>query len=128
LFISPFSTGKTHDFTLFKNLFKSIDFKGLNLWVDLGFLGIKKFSKAPKIQIPHKASKNHPLSIEQKAENCILSSIRVVIENTIAMLKRYFILRIQNRMKLKNKLDDAVEICANLWNFKRKFKTENINH
>lgn len=113
---------------MFKSQFIPFSFTKLKVWVDLGFLGIKKIISASSIEIPHKASKHHPLSQKQKAENCILSTTRVIIENVIAMLKRYFILRIENRMRLKHKLDEAVEICASLWNFKRKCKLIKTTH
>jgi hypothetical protein len=120
--------GKIHDFTIFKNIFTNIDFSTLNLYVDLGFLGIKKTIKYDKLFIPHKASKNHPLDENQKKENSTLSSIRVAVENAIAKLKSFFILRIENRMRIKTKLDDAFVICSALANFKtKKYKPLKIN-
>ena len=112
--------GKTHDFTIFKALFSGMDFSALNVHVDLGFLGIKKQVTFSDISIPHKASKHHPLSEEQKKENSTLAAIRVVVEHAIAKLKAFFILRIENRMKDKEKLSDAFGICALLANFKNK--------
>ena len=70
--------------------------------------------------MPHKSRKNAPLSLEQKEENTALSRIRVVVENSIAKMKSFFVLRIENRMKMKAKLDEAFEICAALANFKTK--------
>lgn len=59
-----------------------------------------------------------PLSEQQKAENTALSRLRVVIENTIAKAKSFFVLRIDNRMKNKLRLDEAMELCVGLANFK----------
>jgi len=87
--------------------------------VDLVFLGIEKYCPASNLAIPYKKAKNEKLSEEEKKENSILSSFRVRVENSIAMLKRYFILRIENRMHEEEKLDQAVELCALLWNFKK---------
>jgi len=70
--------------------------------------------------LPHKASKNKPLTAEQKNENTAQARIRIVVENAIAKIKSFFIFRIENRMKRKEKLDDAFEICASLVNFKAK--------
>jgi hypothetical protein len=120
LFVSPMYDGKTHDFAIFKNIFTNIDFSALNLYVDLGFLGIKKTIKYNELFIPHKASKNHPLNDDQKKENSTLSSVRVAVENAIAKLKSFFILRIENRMRINTKLDDAFIICSALANFKTK--------
>jgi DDE superfamily endonuclease len=88
----------------------------------LGFLGIAKCIKSKQIFIPHKKKKNQELSEEQKNENCMLARFRVGVENTIAMIKRFFILRIENRMHPKEKLDSAVELCACAWNFHKKYK------
>jgi hypothetical protein len=60
------------------------------------------------------------LTEEQKRENRILAALRVVVENAIAKLKAFFILRIENRMKRKEKLADAFDICTLLVNFKNK--------
>ena len=94
--------------------------KALKLHVDLGFLGIKKKVTFSDIFIPHKASKNHPLTQEQKCENTKLAALRIVVENAIAKLKAFFILRIENRMRHKDKLADAFHICTLLANFKNK--------
>ena len=40
LFISAMYNGKTHDFSIFKEIFTN--FSNLKVYVDLGFLGIKK--------------------------------------------------------------------------------------
>lgn len=72
------------------------------------------------IYLPHKATKNKLLTEEQKAENTAQARIRIVVENAIAKLKSFFIFRVENRMKIKQKLDSAFEICASLANFKNK--------
>lgn len=73
---------------------------------------------AGKVNIPHKKPPKKQLTAARKAENTVLARVRVVVENTIAKMKSYFILRIENRMKKKIYLDDAVELCAALANFK----------
>jgi len=126
-FLSAMFEGSIHDFTLFKTSFGQGSFKAVSLHVDLGFLGIENYSQEAKINIPHKKPKNKKLSQAQKEDNRTLSSFRVSVENTIAMIKRYFILRIENRMHINKKLDSAVEICSLLWNFKKKCKSLIIN-
>lgn len=118
LFISAMYDGKTHDFSIFKEIFTDFDFSKLKVYVDLGFLGIKKKIKFDELFIPHKGSKKKPLSEAQKDENCNISRIRVGIENALAKIKSFFILRIENRMKIKEKLNDAIEICSLISNFK----------
>lgn len=121
MFLGKLFSGKIHDFTMFKDTLKQYDFSALETMVDLGFLGIKKVLSTSKIIIPNKGSKNHQLTQQQKDENVIISRLRVPVENAIGGVKRYFILSIKNRMKLEYKFDDAMEICTNLWNFKKSF-------
>lgn len=61
-----------------------------------------------------------PLTSSQRFVNKALASVRVRVEHAIAKLKTFFILRIENRMKQKNKLDEALSICVGLANFKIK--------
>lgn len=101
---------------MFKDSLGHLNFSKLRVWVDLGFLGIKKQIKSLALLIPHKSTKNHPLSVDQKKENQFISSQRVVVEHSISGLKRQFMLRIKNRMRIKDKLDDFVDLSSNLWN------------
>lgn len=112
------------DFTLFKKELAHLDFSRKQVWVDLGFVGIKNFIQEERVHIPHKKSRNKLLTQAQKDENKALSRVRVIVENAIAALKRYYILRHESRIKLRNKLSEAVELCAALWNFKRGFTTQ----
>lgn len=68
--------------------------------------------------MPHKKPPKRELSTQEKAENVVLSRLRVVIENAFAKLKSFFVLRIENRMRNKQRLDEAIELCAGLANFK----------
>ena len=105
---------------MFKDLFANFDFSPFRLHVDSGFQGIAKQVQSEQIFIPHKARKKTPLTQEQKDENTALSRLRVSVENAIAKIKSFFILRIENRMRKKAKLDDAMELCVALANFKTK--------
>ena len=118
LFISKAYSGRRHDFAIFKDIFTNIDLRAYRLHVDASLVGIQKAAHCDYVWIPYKARKNQPLTKVQKAINGAFSSVRVVVENTIAKLKAFFILRIENRMRIKQKLDDAVQICAALANFK----------
>lgn len=120
LFASAAYPGHVHDFTIFKEVFANLDFSAFQIFVDLGFLGIRKHVRGDVIYLPHKTTKKRPLTAEQKAENTAQAKIRVVVENAIAKIKSFFICRVENRMKLKGKLDDAFEICSSLANFKSK--------
>jgi hypothetical protein len=127
LYIGNLYLGATVDFAMLKKELKNFNYQQLKVWVDLGFIGIKKNVANAQIQIGHKRKKNTALTEEQKLENQAISKISIVVAHAIGGLKRYYILRNENRMKKpeeNSKLDTAVEICAALWNFKRGFTTK----
>ena len=82
-----------------------------------------KTYRSKHVQLPHKKprkSKKNPvthLSDEQKAENRVLSQIRVFVENAIGGMKRYYILVHRFRNHKTGFEDDVIGICAGLWNF-----------
>ena len=120
LWISKSYSGRTHDFIIFKEIFATIDLRKYRLHVDAGFTGIKKVKECGYVFIPYKASKNHPLTPFERAANQALAHYRVAVENVIAGLKAFFVLRIENRMRKKEKLTQAFALCAELAHFKRK--------
>ena len=81
-------------------------------------MGVQKSVQTSSVHIPHKKPLSALLTDQQKAENVALFGLRVVIENTFAKIKSFFILRIENRMKNKQRLDEAMELCTELSNFK----------
>lgn len=114
---TPYS-GSTHDFTIFKHVFQHIQLRNHRLHVDAGFSGITSFLSCKFVFIPFKASANRPLTTVQLALNQLLAQERVVVENALARVKAFFVLRIENRMRHKQKLADAFQLCAALANFK----------
>ena len=95
---TAFSSGKTHDFKLFSNSRLAMATKTKCL-ADSGYLGIAKLHA--NSQIPHKKSKRHPLTKEQKQENRQLSRERFLVEHVIRSIKIFRILaeRYRNRRK-----------------------------
>ncbi len=93
-----FANGKQHDFKLFKDS-RIKTAKETMVLADTGYLGIKKIIS--NSQIPHKRSKKHPLTKEEKEENREISSKRVLCENVIGSVKRFRVLseRYRNRRK-----------------------------
>ena len=93
-----FSAGKMHDFKLFvrSRIALSPQTKCL---ADSGYRGLGKHH--PNSQIPHKKSKHHPLTREQKAQNRQLARERLVVEHIFRSLKVFRILseRYRNRRK-----------------------------
>ena len=130
LYIGNLYFGGKVDWTIFKKELLSFNFEQIKIWVDLGFVGIKKLLQNGEIFIPHKRRKNTELTAFQKFENQQLAKQRVVVEHAIGGMKRHYILRHENRMKKPHesvKLDAVSEICAALWNFRKSFKVKSTN-
>ncbi len=95
---TAFSAGKTHDFKLFKRSRTAL-LPQTKCLADSGYLGLAKHHA--NSQTPHKSSKLHPLTGEQKAENRQLARERFVAEHIIRSLKIFRILseRYRNRRR-----------------------------
>lgn len=89
----------------------------VGVWVDLGFVGIVKDYPCLQVVIPHKSSKNHPLTPEQKAENRVVSAFRIRVEHTIAGIKRLRCLTDAYRNKGTVLADKFMLIACGLWNY-----------
>jgi hypothetical protein len=87
------------------------------VWVDLGFLGIAKDYPCLQVVIPHKSSKHHPLTPEQKAENRVISAFRIRVEHTIGGIKRFRCLTDAYRNKGTVLADKFMFIACGLWNY-----------
>jgi hypothetical protein len=80
-------------------------------------------SRGERIDIPPKTPRqrkkhpNPPLSEAQKAAHTALSPVRIFIEHAIGGMKRSNILVQVFRNRKADCEDDAVGICAGLWNF-----------
>jgi hypothetical protein len=115
LYLSSTKAGKTHDKKISDktNLISRIP-KDVCIWADTGFQGIQKQHK--NILMPTKKSKGKFLTNKQKEENKTISSIRIIVENAIAGIKRYNCL--SHAFRNKNGSDDMMmNICSGLWNF-----------
>jgi hypothetical protein len=118
-------SGHHHDSIMLKQEFPpELDwFADINVRVDLGYLGVKSDYHGDRIDIPTKKprkSQKNPqpqLSDEQKAAHTALSRVRIFIEHAIGGMKRYNILVHVFRNRKADFEDDAVGICAGLWNF-----------
>jgi hypothetical protein len=109
--------GSVHDFKIFKQskAWKHQIIQNANSELDLGFSGVKKYLK--KAIIPHKKSKKHPLTKEQKRENKKLSSSRIKIENINREIKIFRICKETRRHKQK-KHNLFWNLIAGVVNFK----------
>jgi hypothetical protein len=95
---TSFGEGRKHDFRLFKESKVHIHLE-IKTFEDSGYQGIQKLHA--NSEIPKKRTKKNPLSKEDKKKNRELSKIRVLVENVIALLKRFKIIagKYRNRRK-----------------------------
>src|SRR5262245_35774046 len=98
-------------------------FADIHVRVDLGYLGMQSDYRGAQMEIPtrkppkSKKNPNAQLSDEQQAANTALSRVRIFIEHAIGGMKRYNILVHVFRNRKADFEDDAMGICAGLWNF-----------
>jgi hypothetical protein len=113
-YLSPGKRGARHDKSLAeqRQIVPNIP-PEVTILADSGFQGIRH----PGICLPLKATKKCPLSEEQRQWNRMLASIRVVVEHSIAGMKRYNAVAGIYRNRLP-KTDDRFNVLAvGLWNY-----------
>jgi hypothetical protein len=93
-------------------------FSDLSVRLDLGFFGFEKDYKCKQVYLPNKKPKKQELTPEQKTENTLLARERIVVEHSIAGLKRYRILSDRLRMHDLDLYNQVLGVCAGLWNFR----------
>ncbi len=115
LIVTPTKAGKKHDKSIFdkSDLSEKIP-KDIGVWVDLGFKGIENNLN---VAIPHKKPRKSKLTDEQKADNKIISSIRVIGENAIGGIKRMRCVSDVCRNKRDDLKDDFILISSAIWNY-----------
>ena len=115
-YMSKTKSGRRHDKRIAD---KEYIFNGIPpdvaVWIDTGFQGAQK--QHGNVVMPAKATKNNPLTMEQKENNRIISSIRVVSEHAVGGFKRFRATTDIYRNKLPNMDDLMIEVSIGLWNF-----------
>lgn len=115
LYLTPTKSGRRHD----KRLADKFGIMAaipdhVSTWTDTGFQGIQK--QHSHVIMPTKRSKRHPFTEADKANNRLISSIRVVSEHAIGGMKRFKAASDVYRNKLVNMDDLMNRLCAGLWN------------
>ena len=129
LFLGLTTMGAVHDYFLLKEELnwyhiKDTYFDCIELFVDLGYLGIADDFVIQKLNIPIKKprkSKNNPdpqLTDEQKDHNKTVSKTRVRIEHAIGSMKIFNIMAHIYRNHKQGFEDISAGICAALHNLK----------
>lgn len=108
-------SGRRHDKKLADkvSLFEHIPEK-VAVWVDTGFQGILK--QHSNTCIPKKHTRGKPLTENEKGNNRVISSFRVVVEHAISGIKRFKAYSDIWRNKLRNLDDMVMRIACGLWN------------
>jgi hypothetical protein len=125
VFLGRTLSGHNHDYRMVKQEFPPemawcVD---LNIWVDLGYLGITSDYQGEQSDVPHKKPRKRKkntapaFSAEQKAANTACSRVRIFVEHAIGGMKRYNIFVHRFRNHKKNFEDEVIGLCAGLWNF-----------
>lgn len=89
--------GRAHDFKAFKedstvqDVCRHFGEHKVSLYADSGFQGIESLNLPLESRLIHRASRNHPLSREQKLLNRLRSSTRIRVEHTFSRRKKYAI-------------------------------------
>jgi hypothetical protein len=118
LCLTPTKPGARQDYYRFKQSgLGEVIPDDVGVWVDLGFLGIAKDYPRLQVVIPHKSSKNHPLTPDQMAENRIISALRIRVEHVMAGIKRFRCLTDAYRNKGVVLADKFMLIACGLWNY-----------
>lgn len=93
-----FSSGRRHDFDLFKRSNVKINQKNL-VYADSGYQGIKKYHD--NTLHPKKNYKNSPLSKQDKLNNKSICSIRMTCEHVIGAIKVFKIISDKYRNSIR---------------------------
>jgi len=115
-YMSKTKSGRRHDKRIAdKEAMAQCIPKDVTVWTDTGFQGMQK--QHDNTVMPSKATKNKPLTWEQKQNNRLIAGIRVVSEHAIGGFKRFKAASDIYRNKKANFDDLLTEISIGLWNF-----------
>lgn len=101
------ANGACHDFKLYKQTRLPLR-PDITQQVDAAYKGAQKWHT--NTQLPYKASKNHPLTKEQKKENRQLAQQRIKVEHTNCRLKVFNLL--ENRYRSHSRFGLRVTLIA----------------
>ena len=106
-------TGRRHDYKIYKDNHPKLPNEVTSMY-DLGFLGVENDYPEQKSSLPIKKEKGCELTVQQK-DNRNHSAKRIVIEHTIARLKKYKIINdvFRNRLRKYDRISDIVSGLVN---------------
>ena len=117
-FLSKTVEGRKHDFTLLKEEASPENMpRKIKKHMDLGFKGMQKQFPDHVIVMPKRKARTKELSEFAKEQNKKKSSIRVLVENALAGVKRLRITTDTFRNRKKDFDDQTILISCGLWNY-----------
>lgn len=115
LLLTQAKSGRRHDKRIVdKNLIANHIPERITAWTDTGFIGMQAVHA--NTVMPKKATKNQRLTPEEKQDNRVIASIRVVNEHAIGGMKRFKAASDIYRNRLPNMDDRLMRVSAGLWN------------
>ena len=116
LIMTPAKSGRRHDKRLAdKAHLTYIIPPKVTIWTDTGFKGME--TQHPNVIMPKKATKHHPLTDTERADNRLISGIRVLSEHAIRGFKRFKAASDTLRNRIAEMDDLMNRVAAGLWNF-----------
>ncbi len=116
LLLTQAKSGRRHDKRLVdKNLIANHIPESVTTWTDTGFIGMQAVHA--NTIMPKKATKNHPLTEQERVDNRVIAGIRIINEHAIGGMKRFKAASDIYRNKLPNMDDRFMRASAGLWNF-----------
>lgn len=119
LYLTPTKSGRRHDKRVFDKYGAEYLPDNVTVWADTGFQGLQNVHT--KSMIPKKRRKDRPLSEKEKAENKIISSLRMFSEHAIAGIKRMACVTHVYRNHKSNFDDFLILLSSGLWNYHLNF-------
>jgi len=116
LMLGKSKTGRRHDWRITERQ-QILDYipPNVTVWMDSGFIGAERIHT--NSQICAKATKNNPLSDNQKRNNRVISAFRIPVEHAIGGMKRMNAASDIWRNRIPGLDDHVMLISAGLWNF-----------
>jgi IS5 family transposase len=92
--VSRTAPGRTHDLTVLRHdgVLDRLP-AGAGVMTDKGYVGVGADAGGRPVVIPAKATRNHPLTDDQKAAARVINRHRVVVEHVMAQFNRFGVLR-----------------------------------
>lgn len=117
-FLGKTVSGKTHDFTMLKQQANPNHLPPkIKKHLDLGFTGFQKQFPNQNVSMPKRKPKNKVLSEFAVTQNKKKSSVRVLVENALAGVKRLNIVANVFRNRKEDFDDKVMLVSCGIWNY-----------